>query len=62
MAFNILHPTGRPALCGSTVSVVLGFNLHEVLGITGQIIGILAGAASLAWTVYSFIRARKDKG
>lgn len=55
-----VHNTGGP-LCGAGISIVTGFDLHNALGITGQIVGIIAGLLSIAWACYQFYQARKGK-
>ena len=45
-----------PPIAGATVSVVTGFTLHDLLGVTGQIIGILSGLSSLGWVIYQIVR------
>lgn len=54
------HHTAAPVACAGA-SVVLGFDLHAVLGIIGQIVGILSGVASLGWVGYQFYLSRKGK-
>lgn len=53
------HPGTGPAVMGSTVSCYTGFDVHIALGYAGEIIGILSGAASLAWVIYQFWSSRR---
>lgn len=53
------HPGTPSAVAGSTVSCVMGFNIHTILGDVGEVVGILSGAASLAWVAYQFIQSRR---
>jgi hypothetical protein len=53
-----IHTTAAP-VAAAGVSCVMGFDLHEVLGYVGQIIGILSGIVSVSWVVYQGYRAYK---
>lgn len=56
-----MAPGTKSALAGSAVSCVTGFDLHTLIGDLGHAVGILSGAASIAWVIYSFVQSRKNK-
>lgn len=37
----------------------MGFDLHAILGYTGQIVGILSGIVSLVWVIYQMRKNSK---
>lgn len=55
-----LHNTVAPCTAAGA-SIVLGFDLHAVLGIVGQVIGILSGILSIVWVGYQIAQARKQR-
>jgi hypothetical protein len=48
-------------VCAAGVSCAIGFNLHDFLSYTGQIVGILSGFASIGWVLYQAYRSSKQK-
>jgi hypothetical protein len=59
MSMNDHIHTSVAPVAGAAVSCVVGFDLHAVLGLTGQIIGIISGLASVAWVLYQMRKATK---
>ena len=58
-----MHTTAAPTAAAG-VSLVIGFDLHTVLGYAGQIVGLLSGVLSIAWIgvqIYIALRKRKSK-
>lgn len=57
---NPVHNNADAAAAGaSVVSCAIGFRLHEILGLAGQIIGVVSGALSIAWLAYQITQAVK---
>lgn len=52
--------TGSAAV-GSTVSCVVGFDLHGALGMAGQIIGIASGLLTIGWVIYQWAHGKIEK-
>jgi hypothetical protein len=60
MIHDHFHNTAAPVIAATT-SCVLGFNLHEVLGYAGQIVGLLSGVISIVWVGYQIRAAARRK-